>query len=254
MIRMEYYIRRDPSLDFEKFHALWQKTFKQTAKRLGETLACSKMVAVLGGPHDLNAPMNLARGGAMEPPYDLVLELWWETEDDLISVFAQPIALEELRNWVKSGAEWMHAQASPAWVAMEFPQVNPSPEDVIADEDSPWKKIQFPLRHRADWTESEVRQYWLQNHGPIIRRNAPHSGIVRYLQVHRLNHTLNESLQGALGFTVPVYLGHAEVWSGASVASPEQRRAASQAAVDDESKFIDFSASTLFVGVEEGLL
>ncbi len=254
MIRMEYYIRREPSLDFEGFHTLWQTRFKEASKRLGETLSSSKMVAVLGGPQPLNESMNLARGGEMEAPYDVVLELWWETEDDMVSVFAGSLALETLRDWVEVGSDWMDAEASPAWLAMEFPQVNPSPEDALAVEGSSLKKIQFPLRHRADWSEKDVRQYWLQNHGPIIRRYAPHSGIVRYLQVHRLNHGLNESLQSALGFTVPVYLGHAEVWSGSSAASPEERRAASQAAVDDESKFIDFSASTLFVGVEEPLL
>ena len=254
MIRMEYYIRREPSLDFTGFHTLWQTRFKAAAKNLGETLSCSKMLAVLGGPQPLNEPMNLARGGDMEAPYDLVLELWWETEDDMLAAFAGANTLETLRDWVKTGSGWIDAKASPAWLAMEFPQVNPSPEDVVAVEGSPFKKIQFPLRHRADWSEMDVRQYWLQNHGPIIRRHAPQSGIVRYLQVHRLNHSLNESLQSALGFTVPVYLGHAEVWSGASAASPEERRVASQAAVDDESKFIDFPASTLFVGVEEPLL
>ena len=58
----------------------------------------------------------------------------------------------------------------------------------------------------------------------------------------------------ALGFECPVYLGHAEVWVGPDGGTQDARRNASRAAVEDEAKFIDFAASTLFTGIETRLI
>jgi len=57
-----------------------------------------------------------------------------------------------------------------------------------------------------------------------------------------------------LGFECPVYLGHAEVWVGPGGGTQDARRQASRAAVEDEAKFIDFAASTLFAGIEIRLI
>jgi hypothetical protein len=60
-------------------------------------------------------------------------------------------------------------------------------------------------------------------------------------------------LENALGFATRPYLGHAEVWSGPSAANEAKRREASAAAVTDESTFIDFTQSTLYLAEEQRL-
>ncbi len=249
MIRLEYYLRRQPHLSPEAFQAAWQDALQPAWSSMLGNLGCQRALAVLGQHNELFDQMNKARGGAMQAPFDLVIELWWGTEAEAVLALSGG-GLDRLVALIESQVAWLDAIHSPAWLAMEYPQVNPTPEDLLASAGSPWKKLQFPLQHRNDWSEAAARHYWLQEHGPLIRRHAPNSGIARYVQVHRLDHPINEELANALGFETPVYLGHAEVWVGPGGGTQEARRQASRAAVEDEAKFIDFSASTLFAGFE----
>ena len=108
-------------------------------------------------------------------------------------------------------------------------------------------KLQFPLRTYQDRSLADVRAYWLEEHDPLIRKNAVVSSIVRYVQVHRIDSNWNERLAELSQSESEPYLGHAEVWvarSGSS-ATDEERALASKAAVLT-SKFIDFTRSTLF--------
>ena len=54
------------------------------------------------------------------------------------------------------------------------------------------------------------------------------------------------------GTTVDAYTGHAELWfdTAASVSDPVAARQANARAVADESKFIDFSRSSMWHGKE----
>jgi hypothetical protein len=125
----------------------------------------------------------------------------------------------------------------------------------LATPDSGVSKLQFPLRTYQDRSLADVRAYWLEEHGPLIRKNAVVSSIVRYVQVHRIDSDWNERLAELSHSASEPYLGHAEVWvarSGSS-ATDDQRALASKAAVHDEAKFIDFTRSTLFF-VEEAEL
>ena len=131
----------------------------------------------------------------------------------------------------------------------EYPQVNPTPENLVATERSGLVKLYFPLRHRGDLDFDEAQMYWRTHHGPIIRRQAAGSGILRYQQVHMAEPELTESLRRPRHTAVDSYTGHAEVWMDRSVIgvpSPE-RRVASLRAYEDESNFIDFTRSTMFL-------
>ncbi len=249
MIRFEYYLRRQPDLSSEAFQTAWHDTLKTGWLAVLTSLGCQRALAVLGQHNDLFDQMNRARGGSMQAPFDLVIELWWATDAEAVRALTDG-GLERLAALVAAQVAWLDARQSPAWLAMEYPQVNPTPEDFLARPGSVWQKLQFPLQHRRDIAEAAAREYWLQAHGPLIRQHAPDSGIARYVQVHRLDHPVNANIVSALGFQSPVYLGHAEVWVGPTGGSQEARRQASRAAVEDEAKFIDFASSTLFTGIE----
>jgi hypothetical protein len=253
VIRFEYYLRRQSSVSSEGFQVAWHESLKEPWLDVLTSLGCQRALAVLGQDNDLFVQMNRARGGSMQAPFDLVLELWWATEAEAVQALIGG-GLEQLADLVAAQAAWLDAGQSPAWLAMEYPQVNPTPEDLVASAGSVLKKLQFPLQHRRDLSEAAARQYWLQSHGPLIRQHAPDSGIARYVQVHRLDHPVNANIAAALGFVCPVYLGHAEVWVGPGGGSQEARRLASRAAVEDEAKFIDFASSTLFTGIESRLI
>jgi hypothetical protein len=140
---------------------------------------------------------------------------------------------------------------SPLWLNHEYPQVNPTPEEIVARPKSGITKLHFPLRFRADLDPDAARTYWLTSHGPLIRSHASAMGVLRYQQVHRYNSPLEAVLRRSRGTVVPPYDGHAEVWSdrGLSRSGPDAA-AGSRAALEDEANFIDFRRSTMWFGKE----
>ncbi|MGI9328649.1 MAG: EthD domain-containing protein [Pseudomonadales bacterium] len=113
-------------------------------------------------------------------------------------------------------------------------------------------KLYFPLRGLAELGEDAAQQYWRRNHGPIIRRQAAAAGIQRYVQVHRANDEIEKGLRESRGTEVDSYTGHAELWFDRTVltqATPE-RREGNARAVADESTFIDFPRSCMWLAKE----
>ena len=47
-------------------------------------------------------------------------------------------------------------------------------------------KLTFCLRRLPNLTLAAFQDYWLNNHGPLVRRLQPALGMVRYVQLHRL--------------------------------------------------------------------
>jgi hypothetical protein len=62
---------------------------------------------------------------------------------------------------------------SPLYFTYEYPQVNPSPENLVARPASPLVKLYFPLRQHAHQSLDEAQLYWRTAHGPLIRSMAP---------------------------------------------------------------------------------
>ncbi len=151
-------------------------------------------------------------------------------------------------------AKFIDLPNSPLWFAYEYPQVNPSPENIVATEMSPLVKLHSPLRHLASLSLEEAQFYWRTSHGPLIRNIAATGHIKRNIQVHRYEDELEGALREARGTAVEPYTGHAELWvdrAGRSppAATPETIRGR-QLAIEDEAKFIDFARSTTFLAKE----
>lgn len=116
-------------------------------------------------------------------------------------------------------------------------------------------KLVFCVRKRADMSVEEFGHYWLHRHGPLVRslwEAGTFPGMLKYVQ----SHTVHEADGGrsARG-TKPPYDGITEVWMDSSLgATDETTRAASAAGgarlLEDESTFIDFENSCVFVTVE----
>jgi uncharacterized protein (TIGR02118 family) len=251
VIRLVYLLRRRPEHSLESFHDYWRNEHGPLVASFQTTLRIAKYVQV----HRLDDPINdsaaAARDGVMEPPYDGVAELWWESEEDLVAASGSDAGRAAGAALVADEARFIDLAASPLWLAHEYPQVNPSPENIVARERSGVVKLYFPLRHLPSLSLADAQRYWRVQHGPIIRRQAVASGLLCYRQVHRYETPIEEAMRAARGTTVEPYAGHAEAWFDRSHtrASPEAR-AASRRAVDDERNFIDFSRSAIWIGKE----
>ena len=251
MIRIVYLLRRKPGMSLSEFHRYWREEHGPLVaghqKRIGALRYTQS--------HRMDDPsmeqgMASARGG-MEPPYDGVAELWWESEDALSATLETEGGRAAAAALLEDEAKFIDLPNSPLWFTHEYPQVNPTPENIVARERSGIVKLHFPLRFRKELDADAARTYWRTSHGPLIRSQAAGSGILRYQQVHRFETPLEAVLRESRGTKVDSYDGHAEVWFDRTIrrAGPEATEAGKRA-VEDEAKFIDFRRSCMWIGKE----
>ncbi len=249
MIRLVYLLRRKPALSLAEFHARWSDEHGPLVASHQTRLGIVRYTQ----SHRLDDPMNdalaAARGG-MEAPYDGVAELWWESEAAIAGVTATPQGQRAGAELLADEAEFIDLPNSPLWLAYEYPQVNPSPEHILARPKSSIVKLHFPLRHPAAMSLAEAQLYWRTSHGPLIRSMAPATGLLRYQQVHRYESPVEGALRDSRGTVVEAYTGHAEAWFDRRVGNSPEATRAGRRAVEDESHFIDFARSGIWIGKE----
>ena len=255
MIRLVHALRRKPGLSLAEFHEYWLRRHGPLLASFAEDLGILRHVQTHALEGDANEAPQRARGGNMEPHYDGVAETWWAAEGELEAIVSSEAGQAAVTALLADEAEFIDLPASPIWFAYEYPQVNPSPENVVARVRNNVVRVFYPLRQKASLTEAQARHYWLTHHGPLVRSHAEASGILCYRQVHRADTPMNERVQAARGTVVEPYLGHAEAWfdRGRAPGTDEARRAAA-AAVEDEDQFIDTERSTFFFGKEHTII
>jgi EthD domain len=250
MIRLTYPLRRKPGMSIADFQEYWRTIHGPLVARHATTLNILRYVQV----HTLDDPANqeLSRPrGKMESPYDGVAELWWTSREALAAVTAAGQAAREL---LEDETKFIDLPNSPLWLAYEYPQVNPVPEELVAREHSSLVKLFFCLRHPSSLTLEQTQLYWRTSHGPTIRGVAGALRMRRYLQVHRFEDDLEQELRANRGTRVAPYTGHAEAWFDradlALMGSTPEGRRAMQIAVEDEARFIDFANSAIWLAKE----
>ncbi|MEZ5558966.1 MAG: EthD family reductase [Pseudomonadales bacterium] len=252
MIRITFLLRRKPGMDRDEFYRYWREEHGPLVASHAGHINALRYVQVHTIPDDAtNAALPGARG-RMEPPYDGVAEVWFESREALVDATSSAAGRAASAALVEDEARFIDLPNSPLWLAVEHPQVNPTPEVLVARDRSTLVKFYYPLRCHSGQDMEEAQRYWCSNHGPIIRRQAFGSGIQRYVQVHRVVDEIEDALRSARGTVTEPYMGHAELWfdrAALQVSTPE-RKASGQRAVDDESRFIDFARSSMWLAKE----
>jgi uncharacterized protein (TIGR02118 family) len=115
-------------------------------------------------------------------------------------------------------------------------------------------KLVYVIRAREDLPRAEFHRYWREEHAPRVKSVAAAIKAVRYVQSHTLDTPLNELLVESRGMS-PAYEGITEIWWDSlddlqAAVSTEEGAAAMQLLLEDESTFIDFPRSTIFLTEE----
>lgn len=253
MIRLTFLLRRKPDMSRAEFQKYWREVHGPLVASYAHTLNVLRYVQVHTLEEDQSEQLTGGRG-KMEPPYDGVAEVWWTSREEMVFAYDSPRGQAVTREMVEDEANFIDLPNSPLWFAYEYPQVNPSPENLVATEMSSLVKFYYPLRHLAHLSLEDAQLYWRTAHGPLIRRNAETGHIKRYIQVHRYEDVLEGVLRAARGTLTETYTGHAELWFerariGGAEPTPEMTRGR-QLAEEDESKFIDFARSSMWLAKE----
>lgn len=115
-------------------------------------------------------------------------------------------------------------------------------------------KMIFCVRRRGDISEANFHDYWLNEHGPLVRSHAKALGIKRYVQTHAIDMPANEAVRAVRG-APERFDGVAELWWDTqedldAAGSTPEGQAAGAALLEDEAKFIDFTRSPLWFNQE----
>ena len=254
MLRLTFLVRRKEGMSREEMQQYWLEEHGPLVAGHSRTLGMLRYVQVHTTDDDHSRLAG--RRGEMEEPYDGAVEVWWESKRAMVEATRSDEGRKVDEILRDDEQHFMDLRRSVAWFNYEYPQVNPTPENIVATERSSLVKLYFPLRHLDSLTFEEAQWYWRTHHGPVIRRQAHGSGILRYQQVHRDEPDLTASINHSRGSETEPYLGHAEVWMDRSAMghpTPENR-AASKRAYEDEANFIDFSRSTMFLAKEHVII
>ena len=246
-------------MSFEDFQAYWRNTHGPLVAGHATRLNILKYVQV----HSITNPdedQPVGPRGQMAKPYDGVAELWFESLDTIRSNNSQE-ATEAAMELLEDEKKFIDLPHSPGWLAYEIPQINPTPEMLVASPDRPVNKFYYVLHQLSHLSLEEVQFYWRVQHGPLVRKVGPAIGARRYIQVHRLEDEFNQVFSASRGIVDPPYIGHAELWfdstgidtSGNQNPSPEAMRGG-QLLYEDEAKIIDFSRSAMWFGKEHVII
>lgn len=252
MIRLVYVIRRLANMSRQEFQGYWRNVHGPLAAKHSTALRIRRYVQT----HTLDDPINdlLKEPRGTLEPFDGVADLWWNHENDLAEAAATPQGREAAEELLEDEKKFIDSSRSSIYLATEVPQINPTPENIVAREETPIIKLCFFGHHRPELSAEEALLYWRMHHGPLMRSLAPASRVRRYLQVHRLETPLNEALREPRGKMAEAFIGHAELWFDrsemlAAATTPEGARA-SQLLIEDETKFVDLKRSSLWVAKE----
>ena len=128
--------------------------------------------------------------------------------------------------------------------------MNPTPENLVARVETPIIKLCFFGHIKPELSREEVVSTGDASR-PLVRSLAPAVRIKRYIQVHSLQTPLADIVRGPRGEMAEPFMGHAELWYdrldlAGAITTPEGARAM-ELMVEDESKFVDFKRSALWV-------
>ena len=115
-------------------------------------------------------------------------------------------------------------------------------------------KMIFCLHRLPSVSAEEFARYWREEHALLFQRYAETLAVRRYVQNHRLPGRLNDALRTHRG-APDAFDGVAEVWFDSldelrAALTSEQGRAAADALIVDERRFIDHSRSPIWIAEE----
>ena len=115
-------------------------------------------------------------------------------------------------------------------------------------------KMIFCLRRLPSVDAEEFSRYWREEHAPLFKQYADALAVRRYTQSHRLPGRLNDAIRDHRG-APEAYDGVAEVWFDSfdemrNAMVSEAGRAAADALIEDERRFIDHANSPFWVAEE----
>ena len=111
-------------------------------------------------------------------------------------------------------------------------------------------KFIYCVRRHPSLSSEAFQKYWLEQHGPLVRKHAQILRARRYVQSHTVATPLNQAAQQPRG-TKPAYDGITEIWWDSPEAlmaalSTAEGQEANRLLAEDEARFCDLPNCSVF--------
>jgi len=255
MIRLNFPLRRSPSLSRSDFQKYWREQHGPLVAGVARTLRIRRYVQ----SHTIDDPLydglRALRTG-MHEPFDGIASLWWDSREDLVAAMTTDDGRRAGALLVEDERRFIDLPHSPLWLGQEIAQINPMAENsIVAWPQSSWIKFCYLLQPKPGMTRAACHKTWNMEHGYLIRRHSQATRFARYIQTHTLDDALNDALRQSR-LAPPAYAGLTEAWFDRYDLLKIFGDPASEGArgfnlfLEDEKRFIDFTRSTLFAAKE----
>lgn len=221
MIHSLYFITRKPSVTDAEFHRYWRDVHGPIAKRI---------VQLRGYVQSHRIPFP-----GMNSSYDGVAEAWLENEAEIEALrrsaeYVKGALVDEANFIDLACVEWM---ITTDHVILDGPRT------------SQQAKLIFQLKRKSGWSLADARQYWLEVHGPIVKKLP---GLRRYVQSHLVD--------AAYAYAEPKWDGVAQLWVDDATALQKllDSKEFKEGAWPDGEKFLDLSIARSLVAQEHRVI
>lgn len=217
MIHSLYFITRKPSISDAEFHRYWKETHGPIAAKIPQLSRYEQSHRI---------PFE-----GTNSTYDGAAEAWIENEDAFLSL--------------RSTQEYVEGALAdePNFIDMNRVEFLITKDQVILDgpQTPQLTKAIFQLKRKPGWSLADFRKYWIDVHGPIVKRLP---GLRRYVQCH--------TVDGAYQYAEPRWDGVAQLWvdSPAAYQSLLDSKEFQEESWPDGGKFLDLDLAVSFVAQE----
>ena len=252
MIGLIHILKRLPNLSQEEFRQYWRETHGPLVVKHTQSLGISRYIQ----DHKIEDPINDVQKKILgvQDLYDGIDELWWNFRAEPGKALTSPEGKQAYQELVEDEREFIDFSNSALAFVVEVPHIN-SAEKIVAREKSSVLKRTGIVRKLPNLSVAEAQLYWRTDHATLIRSFNPVTRVLRYIQLHVIEHPLIDSLRAMHANKMgEPFEGIVTGWidrllTAAAEVTPEYKSAYLDI-VKDERNFIDLPRGGMWVNKE----
>jgi uncharacterized protein (TIGR02118 family) len=118
MVKIIFALRRLPHLSVEEFQNYWREKHGPLARKNLPIMRCKRYIQTHTLKTDFNELLKAYRGFTVEP-FDGIVELWWDSIEDLQEAFSTPEGARAQDELLNDEKQFIDLERSPMWFAEE---------------------------------------------------------------------------------------------------------------------------------------
>jgi len=243
--RLVYIYRRRPDLTSASFLEYWQGVHAPLVEQHAASLGIKGYIQLHTVDDETNDWLQASRGSL--DAYDGAAEYFVDL-DAFTNAVTTSQGQQRLQLLIDDKANFADLAQSAVWLADEHlfrkePRTPGEPVTVFT-----WVGTGIP-----SLTPAEFQDYYLNHHGLFPIRHPDLLGVHEYVQIHTMDHPLNELLRTMHGTAAPYYVHLHSRWDWSMMMRPEAMPIM-MLIFEDEPNFADFTQSALWFAEEHVII